>query len=64
VTVTIERTSKRIKAAMALGYLALWGGLAMAFIGEGSTREVGLVIFLLSFPWLVLAKTARWWFHE
>jgi hypothetical protein len=60
--VTIERTSKRWKAAKLIGWAMFWIGLIMVFFSpEQATKDSGAHLFLLSIPWLIVARIGRWW---
>lgn len=59
--VTIERTSKRIKAAIALGWIGLGYSLFLLFSGNPSEGREGGGLFWLSILLIIGAKVSRWW---
>ena len=56
--VTIERTSKSVKAAQAIGWLAFFTGVYCLF---GREPNAAAVLLLFSIPYLLTMRIVRWW---
>ena len=62
-TITIQKTSKRIKAHIALSALTFAIGLLLVTSRDNDTATVGGLLAFFGLIWLVVAKIAKWWNH-
>lgn len=61
-TVTIQRTSKNIKAHIVASLFVILIGCMMIGVG-GVIGALGFVTVVCGSIWNILAKIARWWNH-
>jgi hypothetical protein len=65
--VTIQKTSKLIKAWLALGVMLVFGGIMWCVIGvfiHPVVSLLGLIVFLIGLLTFAAAGIAQWWNHE
>lgn len=65
--VTTERTGKDLKAQGCLAALMLMAGLVTLIVGANARQEKavlwGVLMLLVSIPWVLYVKAATWWRH-
>ena len=73
-SITIERTSKKLKGQLAISKTLFWGGAILGFIAainsspSGTADETGLTwilgISLFGAAWYFVTKIRIWWHHD
>jgi hypothetical protein len=62
-TITIQKTSKNIKAHFLMGFATMFLGLFL-LTGEGAGAGIGGMLVCAGMLWIFGAKIAKWWHHD